>query len=654
MRLLDYVRLPSEISAFERQYLERVNRIAFYFFVAHVPVFTLVALFNDTKPLFALGLTAFVLVGPWLATKTLQNPRHVSSVMAVTAMAMGGLLVNFGRGPMTIEMHFYFFVLLALLTVFANPTPILVGATTVALHHAILWATLPTAVFNYDAPFSAVFVHALFVVIESVAACFVARSVFDNVIGLDRIVQARTVELDERNRALSQILDNVDQGFVRLDATAAVPREYSKILDTWLAPPRPDDTFISWLARADASAAAWLEVGWVEVFEDVLPIEVTLEQLPKKAAILDREFSLTYRAIRAETNTSVLVVMSDVTAERARERSEEGQRELLAVVERLISDRVGFLAFLDEAARLVEQLNPASPRSEVTRALHTLKGNFGLFGLTSLARLCHEQEGRLAEAADVPLACVEPVRDAWLAFVRRLSGVLGQREEVVEIRRAEYDGLRAAVRNGSLDARRILQQLDRYLKEPAQKRLELLAEQGRRLATRLGKGQLEVEIIGGDVRLPSRRWSPLWAALVHAVRNAIDHGIESPEERGVSGKPVVPRLSLRVSELDDAVELCVEDDGRGIDFEKVRAKAISLGVACASEEDLKRALFVEGLSTRDDDVSEISGRGVGMGAVMHECDLLGGTLELRSAAGRGTCLRLRVPDRSTFAPAPAE
>ena len=97
-----------------------------------------------------------------------------------TAMVMGGLLVHFGQGPMQIEMHFYFFVLIALLAVFANPMVILTAAVTVALHHFVVWLVIPISVFNYQASLWTVVVHALFVSLESIAAVFVARSFFND------------------------------------------------------------------------------------------------------------------------------------------------------------------------------------------------------------------------------------------------------------------------------------------------------------------------------------------------------------------------------------------------------------------------------------------------------------------------------------------
>src|SRR6202042_3083434 len=105
----------------------------------------------------------------------------------ITSMFMGGLLVHFGQGPMQIEMHFYFFVSLALLAVYANPLIIIAAATTVALHHLVLYLFLPRSAFNYEASLLAVSVHALFVALESIAACFVARTFFENVGGLEKI-----------------------------------------------------------------------------------------------------------------------------------------------------------------------------------------------------------------------------------------------------------------------------------------------------------------------------------------------------------------------------------------------------------------------------------------------------------------------------------
>lgn len=203
-RLTRLIMLPSEPTDFERQYLARMNRVALLFFLLHPPVFALIAWVNGTRPELAVLLTAAVCVGPAVAYFTFKNPRWVSMVHGVTAMFMGGLLVHFGQGPVQIEMHFYFFSLIAMCAVFGNPLVIVAAAMTVVLHHVIVWVVLPRSVFNYEAAGWVVAVHAAFVVLESVAACFIARSFFDNVIGLEKIVQSRTEELVQINEDLTR------------------------------------------------------------------------------------------------------------------------------------------------------------------------------------------------------------------------------------------------------------------------------------------------------------------------------------------------------------------------------------------------------------------------------------------------------------------
>jgi signal transduction histidine kinase len=205
--LLRYILLPPQSSEFERKYLDRVNRIAMWFFVAQLPVFVLIAVFNKTDPDIVLAFTSAVLLGPIAAVHYLHSQRSVSVVMGITAMFMGGILVHASQGPLQIEMHFYFFVLLALLAVYGNPLVIVVAALTVVAHHLLLWFVLPASVFNYDAPVWVVAIHAMFVLLEAVAACFIARNFFDNVVELEQRIQERTHKLQEINSKLSHEIE---------------------------------------------------------------------------------------------------------------------------------------------------------------------------------------------------------------------------------------------------------------------------------------------------------------------------------------------------------------------------------------------------------------------------------------------------------------
>lgn len=136
--------------------------------------------------------------------------------------------------------------------------------------------------------------------------------------------------------------------------------------------------------------------------------------------------------------------------------------------------------------------------------------------------------------------------------------------------------------------------------------------------------------------------------ILHLLRNAIDHGIESKEERIAKGKPPVGTVVLSARHEGNNVVIEVEDDGRGIDKEKVLRKAIEKGLvsearaATLSDQEILNFLFVPGFSTRED-VSEVSGRGVGLDVVKNVVESLNGSVSIESEKNRGTKVTIRLP-----------
>jgi two-component system, chemotaxis family, sensor kinase CheA len=663
--LRTYLVLPVEISQFERQYLARMNRIALIFFFCHLPVFMGVAVLAGTGVSQAAILTALALIGPAVASQTLRNPRHVSVVFGFTAMCMGGILVHVGRGAMQIEMHFYFFVLIALLAVFANPMVIFTAALTVALHHLTLYLLLPRSVFNYDASIWAVAVHFAFVVLESIAACFVARSFFDNVIGLEKIVQSRTDALSDRNRDMRLVLDNVGQGFLTVDPDGLVSAERSAIAARWVGGYVPGKKIWEHLGELDPSGRDWFRVAWEAIGEDVLPLELSIDQLPKRWGSGPTTFALEYRPLVVEGKlTRVLVVMSDVTAQVEREQLEIEQRDFVRVFQCLRKDKKGLLEFFSEADDLVSKLvGEELPVAEVRRLLHTLKGNSALFGLSALAAFCHDLESNLLETDGALTGGErEQLGRVWGALAVSLRGLLGgDRTDRVEIDQAEYEAVLDAL-DGNGAREEIALRIKGWQFEPSQTRLTRLAEQARAIASRLGKGNLNVVIEPNDVQLFPGAWSAFWSAFTHAIRNAVDHGIEFSDERLAAGKPAQGQLRLTTQLLGDELVVEIADDGRGIAWSLVRERAAAAGLPFQTREDLVEALFWDGLTTKGE-VSELSGRGIGMGALRAICRKMGGSLQVSSTPGQGTCLSFhwtKVHDRvdslamSPVPPAPTD
>ncbi|MDP4916377.1 MAG: ATP-binding protein, partial [Haliea sp.] len=130
------------------------------------------------------------------------------------------------------------------------------------------------------------------------------------------------------------------------------------------------------------------------------------------------------------------------------------------------------------------------------------------------------------------------------------------------------------------------------------------------------------------------------------VRNALDHGIESPAERIAAGKSDTGVISIEVRKQGTDYVLALSDDGRGIDPQRMRAQArkkgLDIDVDSLSAREAQRLVFHRGFSTADK-ISEISGRGVGMDIVMGELQRIGGDIEIESNVGRGTTFRIRIP-----------
>lgn len=646
-RVLRALILPATVTAFESAYLRRMNRLALVFFWAHLPVFTLLAYLNDTGPALVALLTLGVLAIPTVALRTLRSERSKSLVLGFSAMSMGAVLVHLGQGPVQIEMHFYFFALLAMLALFANPLVIAVAAATVAVHHLGFWFFLPASVFNYDAPLWVVLVHATFVVLEAVAACFIARNFFDNVIGLEKKVEERTAEIGERNRDMRAVLDNVRQGLVAIDGRARLASEHSSALEALLGPCTEGMTFGEYLGATAPQLGAWFDVCWESLTDGFLPLEVAIEQLPKRAVVGGRHLRFAYEPVLVdgETLEKLLVVVTDVTADVERSRAESRQREVLSTFEHISSDRIGFVEFYEDATRQIARADASrdTDRSLTKRALHTVKGNAGAFGLDSVAELCHALEDRIAEGETDGLeADFAALLERWSTLSATIDRMLGAHDpETIAMTTAQYEHILRLAVEGASHAD-IVESLDDLRLEPAEQRFGRLAEQARVLAGRLEKGALEVEIEASGLRLERERFTGLWNAFTHVLRNAVDHGLERPDERRAQGKPLPARLRLSAREDDGNLVLEVADDGRGIDWERVRARADELELANVTEHDLVEALFASGLTTRDA-VSTTSGRGVGLAAVREVCEELGGEVTVESEQGCGTTVRFTIP-----------
>lgn len=162
------------------------------------------------------------------------------------------------------------------------------------------------------------------------------------------------------------------------------------------------------------------------------------------------------------------------------------------------------------------------------------------------------------------------------------------------------------------------------------------------------KKEITLELEGEETDLDKNLVEALADPLVHLVRNSVDHGVEMPDDRAASGKPRMGTVKLSASQEGDHILLTIEDDGKGMDPEKLKEIAISRGVldadAAARMSDVEafNLIFAPGFSTKTE-ISDISGRGVGMDVVKTKINQLNGTVNIDSQLGKGTRLEIKVP-----------
>ena len=267
-----------------------------------------------------------------------------------------------------------------------------------------------------------------------------------------------------------------------------------------------------------------------------------------------------------------------------------------------------------------------------------------------------ETAAPVAPAAPLPTPAAEsgPRQQHVRIDLRRLDALMNVIGELV-IARGQLAQLAATIGNDTLDdtvahASRLIGELQDEIMQSRMVPVWQVFDRFPRLvrdAARAVHKNVDFVIEGKEIELDRSMLDEIGDPVVHLLRNAVDHGLESPEARIAAGKPAAGRLTLSTLRDRSAIVIRVTDDGRGIDREKVLKKAIATGMIDAgrtdlSDEELVRVIARPGFSTAEK-VTDLSGRGVGLDVVINRLRSLGGAVDIRSEPGKGTAVTLRLP-----------
>ncbi|MBL7714044.1 MAG: Hpt domain-containing protein [Bdellovibrionales bacterium] len=489
-------------------------------------------------------------------------------------------------------------------------------------------------------------------------------------------------ELKKRDTNLKSILSGLEDGVFFFDKDGKFSKEYSAATTKFF----PDFTtfksvfelYEKYTETKTAAAKQVMAMLWAKDialrFVDISPL------LPQQIVLKPRTLEetvvrLIYKELRDPKGElqKVFVIAKDVNVEIKAKRQNDDQNERVARIRMASADSRSFKDFCEESEELFVEAEKVYAKgsqdpetiNDLKRIFHTLKGSLALYEFAQAAKGIHDLESNLAKIGsygekmsfqDIQDRFAE-IRKSVDQLRKEISDILGLDAETkfIKVPRPKIKALTEAVEQKDIaNVEKVLKSLDRYALS------DVLAKYSRSimvLGEKLGK-YVELKFEPGAAELSYPEARKLNTALLHILRNCVDHGIEDEQTRVDRQKPPEGSIFLNTIRNDDqSLHLVVRDDGGGINAVKLSEKAVKNGLwteeqaSKATEQDKIDLIFAANLSTRDQ-VTETSGRGVGMDAVKAHLEQLGGSVKVSSELTKGSRFDIVIPYAAEPEPEP--
>jgi len=491
-----------------------------------------------------------------------------------------------------------------------------------------------------------------------------------------RQIEEKSRELREKNESIKNLMDNAGQGFLSFGQDLAVSGEFSLECVHIFRAPMEGRNFLELMTRhVSPETIQTMARVFDSVFASGKPLreKVYLSLLPLEFSIYGKTVSAAYKIISHDEQKRMMLILTDVTEKKKLEARMTEERNNVRMVAKALTRRSDVALALEEFYRFApgqaqamarEMPDPKAALAEIFRLVHTYKGDFAQLGLHNTAANLHALEDALAVLVARPespgqeelvgIAAGWDARALVQDDVAILTDILGktffEKDERFQISAQALAAVEARVdalpdgpgRQGILAALRRLRLC------PLSSLVAEYQDYLQALAGRLGKSVEPLRVSGDDVFVEKEVVLKFVKSLVHVIRNMIDHGIETPEERLETGKGEQGRIACLIGQSGGMASLAVSDDGRGIDVAKVLQLALAKGLLSPQQaqdmapEDVYALLFADAFSTKEE-VSALSGRGVGLAAVKAEVERLGGAVRVSSQPGAGSTFTFLFP-----------
>lgn len=488
----------------------------------------------------------------------------------------------------------------------------------------------------------------------------------ENVSLAERSLALSSDELMIANRAVRTMVNCLGQGFLMFGPSGVCDPVYSQACLTLLETV-PAGKPITEVLRLDSGRAERFTSLFKLVFTPghVMSLTEIMRFAPRRLEHSSgRHLAIDYRAERGDdgTVTQIVVIITDITEQIAAETQATAHREKIESIERILQDRQAFASYVRHLQSALADMDDGTAlmldNETLLRELHTLKGGAGAFRLAAFEEQLHACETAMAQAAENRQAIIADFRPKLEALLLELAARLQQlvgidinnmEQQTTIDRTTIYGFANVLAARGLPDLRR--KYIEQVCMESLQQRFRYFDLVIGDMAERLNKRLHPVKFVTPDVKIMPGPYQSLLAALVHIVRNIVDHGIEPPSVRAAQGKDLAGTITVVTSLIapplsDRWLHIRISDDGAGFDMKKLRQKLSAADPAAEwltrPESDVLHEIFARGTSSRDV-VSHYSGRGIGLAALYQEVIRLGGKAHIETTTGAGTSFDITVP-----------
>ncbi|MEA1919086.1 MAG: response regulator [Campylobacterota bacterium] len=458
-------------------------------------------------------------------------------------------------------------------------------------------------------------------------------------------------EVEALHAQVNNLLNNVGQGFLSFNSEMRISKSFSKeclhIFNT-------DDIAmknISDLLFDNDSVKKELFIDGINralESDEMMLKEMFLSLLPQEHTLHDKVISIKYKALEDDT---FILVLSDITKTKALEQKIKKQRQVQKMIVAIASDKNDFIELKYDFESFIQ--HPSRDLQTLLRDLHTFKGIFAQKEMLHIVDGIHTLETKINEISKEN--GIEAVLDVFTAhqlqeifdrdleiITKSLGDAFLEETPSLNVSLEALENLESKMKN--LTPSPILDEIrDDFEKIRYESLYSMLSSYStivKKIAQNLEKEIYPLEIIGDRSLHVSPSYKPLIKSFIHLFNNCIDHGIEDMETRIENEKDEMGTIRCEFTQIDETLKIMISDDGAGIDIEKLSLNAQNKKIKTQdeldrmSEEEKLFLIFADNLSTKEN-LSQTSGRGVGMSALKSEIERLSGTIEIQNTPAKG-------------------